>query len=457
MKLVLIGAGVRSPLFAAAALRRADRIGLDELLLMDVDGERLELFASLVRNEIRETGSPVRLRTSTDARAAVDGADHVVTTIRVGGEGGRVLDERIALRHGILGQETTGPGGFAMGLRNIPAILGYAELLDRVSPKAWIYCFTNPAGMVTQALRDAGFERSIGICDGANGAVEGVAAFTGLPRHELRADVFGLNHLSWAKGVTHDGVDLLPGLIADDDFLARSRLNIFEPDLVRMIGMWLNSYLYYFYYREQAVAGVDRDGVTRGEEIRDISAALIADLQAIGPERDPAAAARRFHAYHRRRGATYMASAREGAPSADAADHEEFEEESWSPEDEEGYASVMLDVVEALESGRPLDTALNVPNAGAIDGLADDDVVEVSCSVDREGVHIRRIGAVPRPQMALIEAVKAYERLTVRAIASRSRDLATEALLVHPLVGSYPKARAIVEDYLEAHRSFVGW
>ncbi len=197
--------------------------------------------------------------------------------------------------------------------------------------------------------------------------------------------------------------------------------------------------------------------MTRGEEIREISAALIADLQAIDPARDPAAAAKRFHAYHRRRGATYMAAARENAPSIDAADRDAVDEAPWSPEDEEGYASVMLDVVEALESGRPLDTALNVPNAGAIDGLADDDVVEVSCRVDRTGVHVRPIGAVPRAQLALIEAVKAYERLTVRAIAARSRDLATEALLAHPLVGSYPKARALVADYLDAHRSYIDW
>ena len=138
MKLVLIGVGVRSPLFAAAALRRAERIGLDELWLMDIDPERLELFAALVRNEAKKSGTAVRIRTSTDAEEALDGADHVVTTIRVGGEQGRVLDERIALRHGVLGQETTGPGGFAMGLRNIPAILGYAEQVDRLSPKAWL-------------------------------------------------------------------------------------------------------------------------------------------------------------------------------------------------------------------------------------------------------------------------------------------------------------------------------
>jgi 6-phospho-beta-glucosidase len=117
----------------------------------------------------------------------------------------------------------------------------------------------------------------------------------------------------------------------------------------------------------------------------------------------------------------------------------------------------MLDVVEALESDRPLDTALNVPNEGAIDGLAADDVVEVSCRVDGDGVHVRPIGAIPAGPLALIRAVKSYERLTVRAIEARSRDLAIEALMAHPLVGSYPTARSLVDDYLEAHRGYIDW
>jgi 6-phospho-beta-glucosidase len=457
MKLTLIGAGVRSPLFAAAALRRAERIGLDELFLMDIDGQRLELFSTLVQHQIDTSGSRVHLRTSTDSVAALDGADHVVTTIRVGGEAARVLDERIALRHGILGQETTGPGGFAMALRNIPAILKYAELLDRVSPNAWLYCFTNPAGIVTQALRDRGHVRSIGICDGANGAQQAVAEYLGLEPHALRAEVFGLNHLSWARRVTRDGLDLLPGLLVDDGFRASSSLSMFDPELVRIIGMWPNPYLYYFYYAEQAASDVDTERLTRGEEIRDLTAALIADLETIDPRRDPAAAAQRLRAYHRRRGATYMALARPDAPTADEADAVAFDATTWGPGDEEGYAAVMLDAVEALETGDPLHTALNVPNAGAIEGLDAGDVVEVSCEVDRHGVHPCPIGAVPEPQLALIRAVKAYERLTVRAIETRSRDVAIEALMTHPLVVSYSRATVLVDEYLAAHRPYLEW
>src|SRR3954470_365989 len=205
MKLALIGGGgVRSPLFVASALRRAERVGLEELCLMDTDAEKLAIFGELCREVTRRAESDVRITTTTDQYAALDGAAHVVTTIRVGGEQGRVFDERIALKHGVLGQETTGPGGFAMALRSIPAILSYAEMLEKASPGAWLFSFTNPAGLVTQALRDAGFSHTIGICDGANVGHQSVADWLKLDPTKLRAEVFGLNHLSWTRRVLLD-------------------------------------------------------------------------------------------------------------------------------------------------------------------------------------------------------------------------------------------------------------
>src|SRR5919206_1087588 len=216
MKLALIGGGgVRSPLFVASALRRAERVNLEELCLMDVDAEKLAIFGALCQEVARRAESDVRITTTTDPRAALEGAGHVVTTIRAGGEHGRVLDERIALKHGVLGQETTGPGGFAMALRSIPAILQYAELLERVSPGAWMFSFTNPAGLVTQALRDAGFTRTVGICDGANVGHHAVASWLGVDHRRLRAEVFGLNHLSWTRRVLLGGQDLLAPLLRD--------------------------------------------------------------------------------------------------------------------------------------------------------------------------------------------------------------------------------------------------
>jgi alpha-galactosidase/6-phospho-beta-glucosidase family protein len=454
MKLALIGGGgVRSPLFVASALRRAERVGLEELCLMDIDAEKLATFGELCREVTRRAESDVRITTTTDPHAALDGASHVVTTIRVGGEQGRVLDERIALRHGVLGQETTGPGGFAMALRSIPAILQYAEMLDKASPGAWLFSFTNPAGLVTQALRNAGFSRTIGICDGANVGHQSVADWLKLDQHKLRAEVFGLNHLSWTRRVLLDGQDMLAPLLRDPAFLSGTMMKLFDPALVDRIGMWLNEYLYYFYYAEQAVEAIGRDEKTRGEEIVELNARLLDQLRAIDVTRDPALGLRAFYTYQNRRHATYMHYAQPDGPSMAEAD---VHVDEVHMSDGEGYAGVALGIIEALETGEPLYTALNVPNAGAIDGMRADDVVEVSCVIDRDGVRTLPIGAIPEPQALLMRQVKLYERLTVEAIAARSRTTAVAALMAHPLVLSYSRAKPLVDEYLEAHKPYVG-
>jgi 6-phospho-beta-glucosidase len=461
MKMALIGGGgVRSPLFVASALRRAERVGLEELCLQDIDPEKLEVFGALSREVARRAETDVRITTTTDPEAALDGARHVVTTIRVGAEQGRVLDERIALKHGVLGQETTGPGGFAMALRSIPAILKYAALLERVSPGAWLYNFTNPAGLVTQALRDAGFNRTIGICDGANVGHQAVADWLKLDPRRLRAEVFGLNHLSWTRRVLLDGQDKLAPLLRDPAFLSGTMMKLFEPDLVAQVRMWINEYLFYFYYAERAVESITADGKTRGEEIVGLNRRLMDQLRGSDLEHEPALGLRVFYAYLNRRHATYMHYAQPDGPSMGAADQAQAEQlraaEAPPASDGEGYAGVALGIVEALETNEPLYTALNVPNEGAIEGMEPDDVVEVSCVVDRQGVRPLRIGAMPASQAELVHNVKLYERLTVQAIAKRSRATAVAALMAHPLVLSYSRARPLVDEYLAAHREWVG-
>jgi 6-phospho-beta-glucosidase len=465
MKLALIGGGgVRGPLFVASALRRAERVGLEELCLMDVDAEKLAIFGELCREVGRRAESDVRITTTTDPHAALDGASHVVTTIRVGFEQGRVYDERIALKHGVLGQETTGPGGFAMALRSIPAILEYAELLERASPGAWLFSFTNPAGLVTQALRDAGFARTIGICDGANVGHDSVAKWLGVSARRLRAEVFGLNHLSWTRRVTLDGEDKLAPLLRDPAFLAGTMMKVFDPALVQRIGMWLNEYLFYYYYAERALASIQADEKTRGEEIVELNRKLLEQLRAVDATRDPAAGLAAFHAYLHRRHATYMHYAQPDAPSMEQADQAtndqrpttNDESHEQPGEEGEGYAGVALGIIEALETGEPLYTALNVPNEGAIDSMRPGDVVEVSCMVDRDGVRPLPIGAIPEHQELLMRTVKQYERLTVEAIRTRSRATAVAALMAHPLVLSYSRAQPLVDEYLAAHRDYVG-
>lgn len=455
MKLTIIGGGgVRSPLFVMTLLRWQKRVGVTELCLMDIDSRKLELFSTLCRQIVHRAGDPFTITTATDSRVALTGADHVVTTIRAGFEQGRATDERIALRYGVLGQETTGPGGFAMAMRSIPAILGYAKMLQEVSPKAWMFNFTNPAGLVTQALRDAGFERTIGICDGANAGQDAIATWAGVDRGAIRAEVFGLNHLSWCRRAWLDGEDLMPKAIADDHFVGEMQ-KLFEPALVRLIGMHLNDYLYYYYYAEKALAAITREARTRGEEILELNQRLIDTLEEIGVERKPELALRAFFGYEKRRHATYMNYV-DGSMTKEEADRQQVFDADIPAEAGEGYAGVALSLIAAMEKGLPIFTALNVPNNGSIMGLEVDDVVEVSCRVDGEGVKVLPIGEIPVSQLELMKAVKLYERLTVQAIRASSRDLAVLALMAHPLILSYSRARPLVDEYLAAHAASMG-
>ena len=466
MKLAIIGGGgVRAPLLVTAALRRAGNIHLEELCLLDIDARRLELIGGLCKQIARQMSSPVRVVTTLNAPAALDGAGYIVTTVRVGGEAGRVQDERIALNLGVLGQETTGPGGFAMAMRSVPAILDYALLARTYAPRAWLFNFTNPAGLVAQALQAAGFERCVGICDGANLAQHDVARWLGLPSRQVRAKVFGLNHLSWARYVWVKDKDMLPELLSDPAFCAQSSLRVFEPALLRLLGLFPNEYLYYYYYAERALDQIQNDTRTRGEEILELNEALLKGLEQPEFRTDPHRALKFYLAYEERRSSTYMHYARQadsssaiqtGASRTDSSQAEPTLGEP-TPEQSEGYAGVALDVITALESGEPTYTALNVPNQGAIDGMQADDVVEVSCEVADGAIRPLRIGAIPEVAVAgLMGSVKLYERLAVQAILQRSRPLAVQALMAHPLVLSYSRAARLVEAYLKAHAQFTG-
>ena len=447
MKLALIGGGgVRAPLFVQSALRRAERIGLAEICLMDTASEQLQRIAALCRELGRRAGGGVRITATQSAEEAFDGVDFVVTTVRPGGTAGRVADERIALNENVLGQETTGAGGFAMALRSIPTILDYARQLQKISPKAWLFNFTNPAGLVTQALSDAGIARCVGICDSANGAQSAVARWLGVDEQAVETDVFGLNHLSFSSHAMVDGRDRLPEALADDRFLATTALRVFEPHVVRRLGLWLNEYLYYYYYADRALADL-LAGPTRGEEVAALNRQLWAALARSDLNRNPGAALDAYFAYEHSRSASYMQHA-SGATAIAA--------EPARADDGEGYAGVALSLIEALSGKRTIRTGLNVPNRGAITGLEDADVVEVSCRVDAAGIHPVPVGALPEGQRYLIESVKHYERLTVEAVRRRSRAIAVEALVAHPLVLSYSRAEPLVDNYLKAHAAYVG-
>lgn len=222
--------------------------------------------------------------------------------------------------------------------------------------------------------------------------------------------------------------------------------------------MWINEYLFYYYYRETAIAAIASDEMTRGEEVAMLNKGLIEQMSIMNIEGDPQLALRTYMAYVLRRGSTYMHYGQTETLSTREIEHQIRDwMEKPASEEAEGYAGVAFSLIEALQGEIPLFTGLNVPNEGAIDCLRPTDVVEVSCRVDQNGVHPLRIGAIPEAQELLIRSVKRYERLAALAIHNQSRQTAVLALMAHPLVQSYPKAKILIDRYLQAHAAYIGY
>lgn len=445
MKLAIIGgAGVRTPRLIPSLVRRAERLNLREVWLMDIQAEKLKLIGGLCQTLAEQHDAPFKLILSIDAHESLRGAQHVITTIRPGFEQGRAVDERIAFRHGVLGQETTGAAGFAMAMRSLPTILQYARMAE---PDTWIYNFTNPAGLVAQGLHDAGIPRVVGICDSANGAQHAVSRYLNVPLPRVYHEVYGLNHLSWTRSVRIDadengGEEVLPALLQDDSFIQSTHMAIFDAGLRRWQKTFLNEYLHYYYHRDEALSALLAKDETRGEEIVRLTGELVERLRTAS---NPQRALDVYQEVMGKRESTYMSHAR--GEAAQPVSHDDLDE---------GYAGVALGCVEAIVTNTPHLTGLNVPNNGAIAGMRDDDVVEVTCRVDGSGITPLPVGEIPEHQLLLMRDVKQYERLAAQAILQRSRELAVEALTVHPLVGSYPLACKLVDEFLAAHRECVG-
>jgi 6-phospho-beta-glucosidase len=222
---------------------------------------------------------------------------------------------------------------------------------------------------------------------------------------------------------------------------------IFDPVVRQLQGMYLNEYLHYFYHRDEALKTLLSKPETRGEEVIRLTAELLERLRESNPKANPDKALEVYHEVMGKRGATYMAHAREGKPRPKS---------QPLADDDEGYAGVALGCIQAIATNKPQFTGLNVPNNGAIDGLQDDDVVEISCTVDASGIYPIRIGAMPEGQYLLTRTIKRYERLASQAILNRSKITAVEALATHPLIGSYPLAVKLVDAFVEAHHEWVG-
>ncbi|MEU7641031.1 6-phospho-beta-glucosidase [Streptomyces sp. NPDC039016] len=440
MRLSLLGGGgFRVPLVYRALLDDPAR-SVSELTLYDTDPRRVAVISEVLAELARGRTEPVPVRVAGSLDAALTGADFVFSAIRVGGTAGRIRDERIPLSEGVLGQETVGAGGVLYGLRTIPVALHIAERVAALAPGAWVINFTNPAGMVTEAMAQVLGDRVIGICDSPVGLVRRAARAAGADPAALEDptrsgyDYVGLNHLGWLRSLTLDGTDVLPGLLGDVTALGSfEEGRLFGPEWLRVLGALPNEYLHYYYFRRETLHSVRDTGETRGEFLDRQQGGFFERAAAAG---SPEAVYDLWERTRLEREETYMAHSREatGGWQRDSLDLEGG-----------GYDRVALALMHAIagDSGRRL--ILNVRNGTTVPQLAPDAVVETVCEVTAKGARPLPCAPLREDQLGLMLQVKAVERATVAAALFKDRDAALRALALHPLVDSAAVAARILQ------------
>lgn len=466
-KLALIGGGsVRTYYFIESLMKFCREMEIEEVSVMDTDGEKLRYFGGIAKYLAQSAGSGLKVTLTQDPVEAVRNADLVVTTIRVGQDLARTRDERIALDMGLIGQETTGPGGFSYAVRTIPTMLHYMELIRaHAKPDAPVFNFTNPSGLVTQALYDAGFDNIIGICDNATGIKIDLANALQVNASDLMVKVYGLNHLSWANRVELGGMDILPRLMENRHFVESfHQFHYFDRDLVRHLGVIPNGYLYYFYHRQKALHNLLAAGESRGEFILRNNESMMDALRQHDMDTEPQTCLDIYRDYMHRREGSYMQlemgadQQYYGPLDVEKLGIRELRGDREVTQIYEGYAGVVFNYIHSVKHDKHIDLAVSVPNRGAIPGMADDDVVEVTCRVGRDGAVPMQFTPeeIDPSNLALMRTIKRYEKLTVQAVREKSKALAVEALTVHPLVQDYDLAKKLVDAYCAHNEPWIG-
>lgn len=437
MKIAVIGCGLRTPLL----IHGLASSGLDiaRLVLFDIQPEHAQLMAELGAAIAARTG--MQVAASTDLPAALADCSFVISSIRAGGMEARARDERLAVECGFAGQETTGPAGFAMALRTAPVAIEYARFVQEIAPQAWIINFTNPAGLITQAIAVHTGARVVGICDTPAELFFRIALALREPPEAVECDYLGLNHLGWVRTIRVLGKDVTTRVLADDNLLrSLYPAPLFSPELIRSLRLIPTEYLYFYYSRGAARSHQLLAGATRAEELLRLNERVVAELESAMKVGDTDGALGAYRAYLNRRNASYMHLEGSGESAFAHADVD------WDPfEGATGYHRIAVDAIAALSSAGARRMVLNVSNHGAIEELRREDVVEVPCMVDRSGPVPLPVGALPDAVKGLVISVKTYERLAIEAAVRKDACLARFALFTNPIVADWEPAQRFID------------
>jgi 6-phospho-beta-glucosidase len=425
MKVAVIGGGSSyTPELINGFLERVDSFPITELWLMDISQERLDIVGKFAQRMVEVAGSPFAVHLTTNQREAVEGALYVTTQLRVGGMAARREDEYLGLKHGLIGQETTGVGGMAKALRTIPVILSIARDMQEFAPDATLVNFTNPAGLVTEALaRYAPDVPSVGVCNVAINTkaeiLEGLQLeIESIDPKRTQLDTLGLNHLTWHRGFTIDGEDVWSQVM--EGYLKKLREDgddaAWDIHTIESLQMIPNYYLQYFYYTGKKMAQQADWPPSRAEQVMEIEASLLEQYAEPDRSEPPEDLMKRGGAY---------------------------------------YSTVATQLLNAHYNDLGEVHVVNVPHRGAVAGYPEDWVLEMPCIVKRSGIEPIATAPLPLSCFGLIAQVKSYEILTVEAAVHGDKDAAYQALLANPLGPSADQVEVVLADILDINRKYL--
>ncbi|BBH22885.1 6-phospho-beta-glucosidase [Paenibacillus baekrokdamisoli] len=424
LKIVVIGGGSSyTPELVEGFIRFHAELPIRELWLVDIEAglHKLNTVGNLAKRMVERSGLSIDVYLTTDRRKAIEGADFISTQMRVGMLEARGRDETIPLKYGVIGQETTGPGGMMKALRTIPVLLDICRDIEELAPEAWLLNFTNPAGMVTEAILKYTNVRSIGLCNAPIGFIKQISKQYEVEPDRIYAEFVGLNHLHWITRVDVNGEDKLPEQLSDKDGFTASNVpqQAWDPRFLRSLGGVPSYYLKYFYMTDAMLADQQqsllRDG-NRAVVVKQVEDELFKLYEDPDLNEKPKQLEKRGGAF---------------------------------------YSEAAVNLMKSLYNGTNDIQTLNVANRGIIDFLPDNACIEVNCVVTKNGPLPLPLTKVPTQVKGLIHAVKTYEQLAIEAAVTGNRDLALQAMTHHPLVPSVHVASQLLDEMLEANRAYL--
>jgi len=428
LKIAVIGGGSSyTPELIEGIAARRESLPVGELWLVDVDmgREKVQIIAGLAERMLKKAGSDIAVHVTFDRREAIEHADFVLTQFRVGGLEARAKDESIPLKYDIIGQETTGPGGYCKALRTVPVILDICREIEQYSDNAWLINFTNPSGIVSEAILNHTNVRAMGLCNIPICVKRDVAKELGVEASRVDAEFIGLNHMSFVSKIYLDGRDILPQLLLDDtrltDALKRLSDRAWDLDFIRHLGMLPNPYHRYYFGNAAMLAQEKADFAANGSramQVMEIERKLFEQYADLQLDIKPPELAQRGGAY---------------------------------------YSEAAISLIDAIHNDRGEIHTVNIRNQGAMEILPDDAVIEVNAVIGKDGAKPIPVGSIPTIAAGLIRNVKAYETLAVEAAVNKDYDTALAAMLANPFLNDIDTARAMLDEMIEAHGEYLAY